>query len=193
MSEYGTHKAHCFMVVQPENEFMGCKYGQDEDCPIYKEREANAFKQVSKIETKNLEKRTIYDGEQYLDIKAKVTNGEHFEIKVYSSQNLKIEASMSDSCLRALIQDLTLLLEPGSDPRDSIGLPQRKCNGVHCKCMNLDGSCSNFHYSDHICEVEEANTKPCTWCGSTEPKPIWLNGLGNGHWCSRACKDSELD
>jgi hypothetical protein len=23
------------MIVQPENEFMGCKYGPDEDCPIY--------------------------------------------------------------------------------------------------------------------------------------------------------------
>lgn len=36
--EYGVHKAHCFMVVQPENEFMGCKYGDDKKCPIYKER-----------------------------------------------------------------------------------------------------------------------------------------------------------
>lgn len=31
--ELATHKAHCFMVVWPENEFMGCKYGPDEDCP----------------------------------------------------------------------------------------------------------------------------------------------------------------
>lgn len=34
--EYRVHKAHCFMVVQPENEFMGCKYGRDEDCPVRK-------------------------------------------------------------------------------------------------------------------------------------------------------------
>jgi hypothetical protein len=32
--EYLTHKAHCFMVVFPEDEFMGCKYGPDEDCPM---------------------------------------------------------------------------------------------------------------------------------------------------------------
>lgn len=30
------HDTHCFMVVQPENEFMGCKYGPDEDCPAKK-------------------------------------------------------------------------------------------------------------------------------------------------------------
>jgi hypothetical protein len=32
--EYRVHKAHCFRVVQPENEFMGCKYGPDEECPV---------------------------------------------------------------------------------------------------------------------------------------------------------------
>lgn len=31
--EIATHKAHCFMIVQPEGEFMGCKYGLDQDCP----------------------------------------------------------------------------------------------------------------------------------------------------------------
>lgn len=30
------HKAHCFMIVQPENEFMGCKYGPDSECPANK-------------------------------------------------------------------------------------------------------------------------------------------------------------
>lgn len=34
--EYGVHKAHCFMVV--DGEFMGCKYGDDKKCPMYKER-----------------------------------------------------------------------------------------------------------------------------------------------------------
>lgn len=38
--EYNAHKSHCFMVVQPENEFMGCKYGDDKKCPMYKERPA---------------------------------------------------------------------------------------------------------------------------------------------------------
>lgn len=33
--QIGTHRTHCFMMVQPENEFMGCKYGPDEDCPMY--------------------------------------------------------------------------------------------------------------------------------------------------------------
>jgi hypothetical protein len=32
--EIAVHKAHCFMIVQPENEFMGCKYGPDEECPV---------------------------------------------------------------------------------------------------------------------------------------------------------------
>ena len=27
------HSTHCFMVVEPEGEFMGCKYGPDKDCP----------------------------------------------------------------------------------------------------------------------------------------------------------------
>ena len=37
MSEFGAHKTHCFMIVEPEGEFMGCKYGPDEECPIYHE------------------------------------------------------------------------------------------------------------------------------------------------------------
>lgn len=36
MSEYGAHKTHCFMIVEPEGEFMGCKYGDDNDCPMKK-------------------------------------------------------------------------------------------------------------------------------------------------------------
>lgn len=35
-AEYEAHKSHCFMIVQPDNEFMGCKYGDDEDCPMKK-------------------------------------------------------------------------------------------------------------------------------------------------------------
>lgn len=25
------------------------------------------------------------------------------------------------------------------------------CKGVHCKCMNLDGKCPNYHNGDHTC------------------------------------------
>lgn len=32
--EIAVHRAHCFMIVQPENEYMGCKYGPDEECPV---------------------------------------------------------------------------------------------------------------------------------------------------------------
>lgn len=28
------------------------------------------------------------------------------------------------------------------------------CKGVHCKCMNLDQSCSKFHYGDHLCPTQ---------------------------------------
>lgn len=35
--DYGIHKRHCFQIVYPENKFMGCKYGRDEDCPVKKE------------------------------------------------------------------------------------------------------------------------------------------------------------
>lgn len=34
MTEYAAHKTHCFMEV--DGEFMGCKYGPDEECPVKK-------------------------------------------------------------------------------------------------------------------------------------------------------------
>ena len=37
--ETATHKAHCFLTVQPESEFMGCKYGPDKDCPVSTEKD----------------------------------------------------------------------------------------------------------------------------------------------------------
>lgn len=32
------------------------------------------------------------------------------------------------------------------------------CTGLHCKCMNLDGSCSNPHHGDHDCPYEQNST-----------------------------------
>lgn len=37
MAEFDVHRTHCFRVDEYENEFMGCKYGRDEDCPMKKE------------------------------------------------------------------------------------------------------------------------------------------------------------
>lgn len=31
------------------------------------------------------------------------------------------------------------------------------CGGVHCKCMNLDGKCENFHNGDHTCPTSQAS------------------------------------
>ena len=35
--EYNTHKSHCFRDV--DGEFLGCKYGSDENCPVFPERD----------------------------------------------------------------------------------------------------------------------------------------------------------
>jgi hypothetical protein len=31
----------------------------------------------------------------------------------------------------------------------------KQCGGAHCRCMNLGGTCSNFHYAD--CESRPKN------------------------------------
>lgn len=111
MSEYGTHKRHCFRIVQPENEFMGCKYGEGKDCPMYKDREVNLFRVTSEVKHQWLEKRSIYSGEQYIDVKATVTGNDHFDITVTGSQHTNIKTSVSRECLETLVADLTLLLD----------------------------------------------------------------------------------
>lgn len=34
-------------------------------------------------------------------------------------------------------------------------LTKGKCNGAHCRCMNLDKACPNFHYGDHECPFDK--------------------------------------
>lgn len=29
------------------------------------------------------------------------------------------------------------------------------CGGAHCKCMNLDGTCKNYHNGDHLCPTSQ--------------------------------------
>lgn len=29
-----------------------------------------------------------------------------------------------------------------------------KCRGAHCRCMNLNNQCPNFHYGDHDCPFD---------------------------------------
>lgn len=53
--EYAVHKRHCFRIVQPENVFMGCKYGPDEDCPVKPQADTNSkSEQVSITELTKL-------------------------------------------------------------------------------------------------------------------------------------------
>ena len=46
--------------------------------------------------------------------------------------------------------------------------PQKKCNGMHCKCMNLAGQCPNMHYA----ECSEHNpTIGGIQCPAKQPAP----------------------
>lgn len=67
------------------------------------------FHQVYEIKTVKLAKRTLYDHDQYYDIKAEVTNGDDFKINVRGSQTINIDTFMGLGCLDALIEDLQLL------------------------------------------------------------------------------------
>ena len=71
------------------------------------------FRQVSRVETIKLEKRTNYDHDQFYDLKARVVNGDYFEIEAGGSQSLNIKTSMTAGCLDALIEDLILLRAGG--------------------------------------------------------------------------------
>lgn len=38
-----------------------------------------------------------------------------------------------------------------------------KCTGAHCKCMNLDKQCPNFHYGDHDCPFDSKPPEKELW------------------------------
>lgn len=33
--------------------------------------------------------------------------------------------------------------------------PTKQCNGLHCRCTNLGGTCPNPHHGDHECPHEQ--------------------------------------
>lgn len=77
MTEYKIYKSHCFMIVQPENEFMGCKYGRDEYCPVratYPESESEISSRILALE--NIEQMAadaVASGYEF-DYKSEITN-----------------------------------------------------------------------------------------------------------------------
>ena len=77
----------------------------------------SVFRQVSKISTEKLKKRTSYSGDQYFDIDAKIVNGTDYSIKVTGSQRVWIDTSMNNECLRSLVKDLTALLVIGDESK----------------------------------------------------------------------------
>jgi hypothetical protein len=60
------------------------------------------------------------------------------------------------------------------------------CRGVHCKCMNLDGKCPNYHNGDHACP----SSTP------TNPEKVCPRCAGTGHgttWSGTPFKDATID
>lgn len=80
-------------------------------CESTSTSQTQGFKQTSKVVSQILEKRTIYSGDQYIHMRVQSTNGEHFQINVTGSQQIKIDTSVTRKCLEALVADLNLLLE----------------------------------------------------------------------------------
>lgn len=51
-----------------------------------------------------------------------------------------------------------------------------KCNGMHCKCMNLDKRCPNFHYRDHDCPFDKESGHLPTEPDQKSPKVVETTG-----------------
>lgn len=50
-----------------------------------------------------------------------------------------------DATLGVLVECVSKLVNP------KVSEPTKDCQGLHCKCMNLDGSCPDPHHGDHDC------------------------------------------
>ena len=77
MTSLATHQSHCFMIVQPENEFMGCKYGRDEDCPVrkpYPEDEIEIDAKILALENIQQMAKDVEAAGYEFDYKAEITN-----------------------------------------------------------------------------------------------------------------------
>lgn len=69
------------------------------------------FKKSNVTEEAHYNTRAIYRDEQYLDINAKVINGEDFKINITSSQTYNFTLDMQREALQTLVDSIDELLQ----------------------------------------------------------------------------------